>query len=306
MLKAAGFVVLAAVVAVAAGVVTRRGDVVAVVQPVATSTPTPTPTPKRSVSRLPPNPTPTVAVEATRPKAIVANRLYSQGKLPAVSCSLPATAPLTKSELLSHARVMVKCLDRAWKPVITAAKVKFRPVAEVQVYDERKPASSQACVADSGRAGAFYWSAEETICINWPEFVDDGDPILNEAYFRDTVAHEYGHHVQNLVGILDVYDLGHRKKPTKAIQLEDERRLELQANCFSGVFLGANRASLNMFGVRYLEWKYAVQHQGDELFTPVIRDHGSAISQAYWTIAGFDRASPAACNTFVAQPHEVE
>jgi hypothetical protein len=301
MLRSAGFAVLAVVVAVVAGVGTGvRSEVVAVSQPVPTLTPTPTPRLKPTPA---PKPTPTFRVEATRPKVVVANRLYSQGQVPAVPCGLPGRPPLTKAELLSYARVMVKCLDRAWKPVVIAAKLNFRPVALVEVYDSRKPAATpRACEGPQKRAGAFY--LDDKICINWPEFIGTF-PIRDEAYFRDRFAHEYGHHLQNLAGILDSYELGHRKKPTKAVQLEDERRLELQANCLGGAFLGANRASFNLFGPRYLELQDVAKHQGDELYTPVIRDHGSGPSQAYWTLAGLYQASPSACNTFTAPPDEV-
>ncbi|WP_405064516.1 neutral zinc metallopeptidase [Kribbella sp. NBC_01505] len=307
MLKTAGVAVLAIAVAAVAGVATTHTDVSAVVPaptPTPTVTPTPTPTPRPTVPYVTPTPIPTFTVEATRPKVIVANRLYSQGRVPAVPCALPDRSPLTKAELLSYARVMVKCLDRAWKPVVIAAKLKFRPVALVEVYDSRKPAATpRACEDPPKRAGAFY--IDDKICINWPEYIGDF-PIRDEAYFRDTFAHEYGHHLQNLAGILDSYELGHRKKRTKAVQLEDERRLELQANCLGGAFLGANRASFNLFGTNWLEQEYVAKHQGDELYTPVIRDHGSGSSQSYWTLAGLYNASPSVCNTFTAPPHEVE
>jgi len=255
---------------------------------------------------VPPKPVPTFVVEPTRPKAIVANKLYSQGKLPIVPCALPPSAPVTKDEQVTYARTMVKCLDRAWKPVVVASGKRFRPVASVYSYDGRKPPRTGPCADPAPDAGAFYDETESLICINWPEYADSSDLLTAQVTFWDMVAHEYGHHVQNLVGILGSYELGHRKRPTKAVVLEDSRRLELQANCLGGAFLGANRTTLDLVNQqRYRTWVYVVENAGDETRTPVVRDHGSSASQSYWTVTGFADGSPAACNTFTAAPLQV-
>jgi len=149
---------------------------------------------------------------------------------------------------------------------------------------------------------AFYNSG--TICFEWPEFSNPDEPVWNLVDFQQLIAHEYGHHVQQSSGILTTYDAGWSKQP-KATQLENERRLELQASCLGAAFLGANRSGFRLAGERLRMWKYIVRHVGDENNTLKIRDHGSYKNHAYWTTRAFASTSPATCNTFKATPQRV-
>jgi predicted metalloprotease len=160
-------------------------------------------------------------------------------------------------------------------------------------------------------SGAFYCSGNDTI------YMDGGDDVTfwkrygNAAYqqhygrmvMADTVAHEYGHHVQWLVGILDAQARMQYDAPSTAATLQIARRKELQASCFGNVFLGSNKNSLGIKGdLKYqLDWLHS--HQGDEYGTQP--DHGSREVVKIWTARAYASRNPASCNTFTASPQMV-
>ncbi|WP_405064515.1 neutral zinc metallopeptidase [Kribbella sp. NBC_01505] len=297
MLKAAGFGVLAVVVAGVAGVATTRGESsVAAVQVVRTSiSPTPVVTPRK------PTASPSSTIDLSLEGLAGSNKLYVAGKVPAVRCVLPGKPPQTKAELLAYARVMVACMDKAWAPLV-GQQATFYPIKTVQAYDLKKPAASPECDKPLKNMDAFY--RKGMICFEWPEFSNPDEPVWNLVDFQQLIAHEYGHHVQQSTGILTTYDANWWKK-SKAVQLENERRLELQASCLGAAFLGANRSSFKLSGERLRIWKFIVRHVGDENNTLKIRDHGSYKSHAYWTTQAFTSTAPASCNTFKAAPKRV-
>ncbi len=299
MLKAAGFAVLAVAVAAVAGVAVTRDEPSVAVEPVRTAAATPTPTP---VVKPVGKPSPSTTIDLSLQGLAAANKLYAAGKVPAVRCVLPANPPETKAELLAYARVMVACMDRAWKPLVDRSQAVLFPVKTVQAYDLKKPAASPECGDAPKNMDAFY--DDGTICFEWPEFSNPDEPAWNLVDFQQLIAHEYGHHVQQSTGILATYDAGWWKQP-KAAQLENERRLELQASCLGAAFLGANRSTFRLTGERLRMWKSIVRRVGDENNTLKIRDHGSYKSHAYWTTRAFTAANPATCNTFKATPKRV-
>jgi hypothetical protein len=76
------------------------------------------------------------------------------------------------------------------------------------------------------------------------------------------------------------------------IYMDAETHLALQASCYSGVYIGADR---NYFPVssEWLDvWGLVIRNTIDDA-----HDHGKGENHEYWTTAGFDAASPAACDT---------
>jgi predicted metalloprotease len=117
------------------------------------------------------------------------------------------------------------------------------------------------------------------------------------AEMTDTVAHEFGHHVQSMTGILRASsNIQYDRSGDAALQMS--RRLEIQATCFGNVFMGANKSSYGISGLFKSQLDYLHSHQGDEYMTR--RDHGSREVIPRWANAGFTTRSPAGCNTYVA------
>jgi predicted metalloprotease len=92
---------------------------------------------------------------------------------------------------------------------------------------------------DDGRdyycGGTIYMDAETRLAL----YREDPDEAL--AWMALALGHEYGHHVPALTGVLAaLYD---REVPLNGVDahLEDTRRTELQASCYSGDYIGADR-----------------------------------------------------------------
>jgi predicted metalloprotease len=98
------------------------------------------------------------------------------------------------------------------------------------------------CGAASSAAGPFYCPADRKIYID-TSFYDEMQQKLGTGpgdfarYY--VVAHEYGHHVQNLTRVAQQIASAQQQNPSQANQLSV--LLELQADCYAGVWAGKNR-----------------------------------------------------------------
>ncbi|HWD83133.1 MAG TPA: neutral zinc metallopeptidase [Kribbella sp.] len=271
-----------------------------VVRPAATPMPTTAVSPTQKV--VPSASSSVPDYESFEDTYLLHNKVYSAGQVPAVSCTLPDSALLTRKDVRQYSTAVLDCLQRAWKPVVERADVVYEPTKVYVVGD----GDSTACGPfDEDDADAFYCDDNSDIYLGWQDQVadEDYDKIWSQTYLQFVMAHEFGHHVQQLVGISGYYD--DRWDRTKgAAQLEQTRRHELQATCFAAAFLGANQETLHLYGER-MDAYHDAAYVGDEDDPSVPRDHGSSKSTTYWSKAAFTAKSPSACNTWAAPSKRV-
>ena len=119
------------------------------------------------------------------------------------------------------------------------------------------------------------------------------------------MAHEYGHHVQNVLGTNAKVQAASRKNPKKANQYSVA--LELQADCYAGVWVGdANRRNLLDSPNEIQEAIKAAEGVGDDRIQektqgridPESWTHGSAEQRRTWFLKGFNTIDPSTCDTF--------
>ncbi len=144
--------------------------------------------------------------------------------------------------------------------------------------------------------GAHYCQDQRTFAINITK------RELRNPYrlaFVRTVAHEMGHHAQKLSGMLDTYNrMVWRAGQNTPTYYALSRRLEMQADCFAGVFFSASFDSLNG-ELGWDEWVGAIASaKSDKL-------HGSSANLARWHDRGYRNGSLAACNTWTASSSSV-
>jgi len=165
-----------------------------------------------------------------------------------------------------------------------------------------------ACGFAKAAMGPFYCPADQKVYIDL-SFYDDlrsqhGAPgDFAQAY---VIAHEVGHHVQNLLGISDKVQSARRKvNETKGNQLSV--RLELQADCLSGVWANhADRARDILEEGDVEEGLRAAAAIGDDRLqkeargyvTPDSFTHGSSEQRVRWFRTGLREGALAACDTF--------
>lgn len=275
--------------------------------PTSSSTPNPTPMPSPTPTASSSTPTRTSpagvsSYDSFEDAYLLHNKVYSAGRVPAVSCTLPDSALVTRTDVRQYATAVLACLERAWKPVVEGADVVFEPTKVYVVDDGDKTACGPF---DTDDADAFYCDGNTGIYLSWQDQVADDDypKIWAQTYLQFVMAHEFGHHVQQLVGISAYYD-DRYDRARGAAQLEQTRRLELQATCFAAAFLGANRESLHLYGGR-LDAYHDAAYTGDEDDPSTPHDHGSSKSSTYWSDAAFTTKSPSACNTWAAPSRRV-
>ncbi|TCC64594.1 hypothetical protein E0H73_09450 [Kribbella pittospori] len=270
--------------------------------PQATNTPSTATSESPSESPSPsPSPTPTKQVPSRDDQLVTANKLYKIGPIATASCAEPPFAPVNYTAARNYYNRLLPCLNRTWSLAMKKAGIRFVPPKAV-VY--ARPIPSPCGIQRSVRAA--YCATNLTIYI--PYVVDNKNFKSNAVYSRalrlNTFAHEYGHHVQYLTGIL-VASMARAQKMTPAQKLLESRRRELQATCLGGAYLGANAAVIPMNGPLLVNWKFLIAHSGDDYSVPRVHTHGNRVSNYRWLVAGYNRKSPNYCNTYTAAPARV-
>lgn len=165
---------------------------------------------------------------------------------------------------------------------------------------------STACGSASSAMGPFYCPADHRVYLDLDFFRElrtrfgaPGD--FAQAY---VIAHEFGHHVQNIRGIMTEVTRRQREDPGRANDLSV--RLELQADCLAGVWAhSAYEADLLEDGD--LEEGLAaaaavgddrIQSQAGMRVDPDAFTHGTSQQRERWFTRGFEGGSAEACDTF--------
>ncbi|WP_433165937.1 neutral zinc metallopeptidase [Kribbella sp. CA-247076] len=318
--RTGALVVVAALVAVLAGTAARPEQSIvtgatASATPTAESSPTPS-VPRASTPAVAPSSVPLPTVRRTSPTvrrttsglanweanaqrdALVLNRIYAAGKVPSVSCPLPTARLGSKAAVVRYVNAILACLDRAWAPVMERASLYFQP-AEFHPFKDKV---DTPCGREEEHVG-FYCSTGYGIYIDWSAYtVPRRTQLSAEVALIYVTAHEYGHHLQQLAGIMQYYVERYYDKKGDA-RLQDNRRMELQATCFASLFFKANQRTLRLSGTRYRQ--LTLGEGGDEDFPDTPRDHGSRKSMRIWELGAFESGDLGSCNTWAAPTGKV-
>jgi predicted metalloprotease len=245
----------------------------------------------------PPLPKVSTADEATR--IITADALYGQSVPAPTKCVLPTINLVTAGteELEPYLNQVVGCLMAVWVDPMTAAGHEL-PRPPVIVYT--KPIAT-GC-GKITMQNAFYCPADQTIYYaidimdGMPAEVQQGR-MVDEA----TIAHEFGHAIQARTGIMNGAAALQQQAATPADEEAFSRREELQADCFSGLFIRSigQFAALTQHDLDVIGESARII--GDDTLAGVTaHDHGRGANRLYWTQLGMASTSIGVCNTWVA------
>lgn len=173
-------------------------------------------------------------------------------------------------------------------------------------------ATRTQCGVGQSAMGPFYCPLDRTVYIDL-QFYDElkrrfrapGD--FAQAY---VIAHEVGHHVQTLLGISDKVMALRQKAGSQAQANQLQVRMELQADCFAGVWANLNdqvKSRLEPGDVEEgLRAATAIgddtlQRQATGRVVPESFTHGSSAQRVAWFKKGLDTGRTQACDTFNAQ-----
>ncbi|HDL4950690.1 TPA: neutral zinc metallopeptidase [Mannheimia haemolytica] len=165
-----------------------------------------------------------------------------------------------------------------------------------------------ACGTGQSAMGPFYCPVDQKVYLDL-SFYDDMRKKLRASgdfAFSYVIAHEVGHHVQNLLGITSKTQRAQMKASSKAEANQISVNVELQADCFAGVW-GHQLAKANRLEEGDVEEAFnAAQAVGDDRLQQqsrgyVVPDsftHGSSAQRLAWFRKGLTTGNPAVCNTF--------
>ena len=169
--------------------------------------------------------------------------------------------------------------------------------------------AESACGMASSAVGPFYCSADQRVYLDRAFFEDLSRRFGAPGEFARAyvIAHEIGHHVQNLMGITEkVAQQRERTGGARSNQLSV--RLELQADCLAGVwgFYAKQRGLLEPgdvesgLGAAAAIGDDRIQRQTRGQVSPESFTHGSSEQRVRWFRAGLESGQPRQCDTFSA------
>ena len=168
-------------------------------------------------------------------------------------------------------------------------------------------AISTACGTGQSAMGPFYCPNDQRVYLDLSFYNDMKNKLgaAGESAFAYVIAHEVGHHVQNLLGTLtQVHRLQSRASRAEANQLSV--KLELQADCYAGVW-ASQAVKSGLFESGDIEKAFnAAESVGDDRLQKrsqgyVVPDsftHGTSAQRLQWFKVGLTSGNPAKCNTF--------
>jgi hypothetical protein len=238
--------------------------------------------------------------------------ILNQSQLPipgagAPTQSEPYSASPAEKRLAEFVSVVLAETEDTWQAL-------FREMG--QTYHEPKlvlfsEAVESACGFASAAVGPFYCPMDQKVYIDLSFYGDLKNRFGAPGDFAQAyvIAHEVGHHVQNLLGIAEkVQSLRSRASESQSNRLSV--MMELQADCLAGVWAHhADRARQILeegdveeaLNAASMIGDDRMQRQGRGYVTPDSFTHGSSAQRVRWFKRGLETGSMDQCNTFQAE-----
>lgn len=230
--------------------------------------------------------------------------LTGGGELSAPQSGQPYEPTAAEQEMAQFTSVALKTTEEAWGGLFQKMGRAYRP-PKLVLYTG---ATSTTCGYGRAAMGPFYCPGDQTVYIDLSFYQDMKNKLGGGGDFAQgyVVAHEVGHHVQNLLGISQMV---RERQQAASSQWEANQlsvRLELQADCFAGVWgQVVQREGILEPGDVEAALKTAEAIGDDRLQRqsggPVVPDsftHGSSEQRYHWFKQGFDSGDPGRCDTF--------
>jgi predicted metalloprotease len=201
---------------------------------------------------------------------------------------------------LESCRVM-RSADDTWAAIFQGEGKQYQP-ATIKFYSGNV---QSGCGAASSAVGPFYCPADQGVYLDTSFFQELEQRFGAKGDFaRDyVIAHEMGHHIQNLLGVSTEVS----RRQARSSQAEGNAlsvRLELQADCYAGVWAAKNRSRIEPGDIE--EGMTAANAIGDDTLqrqaqgtvVPESFTHGTSAQRMAWLRKGLESGDPAVCDTF--------
>ena len=210
-----------------------------------------------------------------------------------------------QDEMSRFVRVVLAETEDTWQAIFAQANERYQAPTLV-LFTGRV---QSACGFASSASGPFYCPGDRKLYIDLAfyeelrrRFQAPGD--FAQAY---VIAHEVGHHIQNLTGVLPKFNQM-RQRMSEGEANAMSIRVELQADCFAGIW-GRDAADKGLLEAGDLDEALnaasqigddAIQRRTQGYVVPESFNHGTSAQRARWFKRGFDSKSVQACDTLNA------
>lgn len=237
-------------------------------------------------------------------ETVEANPVYEVGGVAEIDCPAPPLDDLTREAQEAYYEQVFGCLNDAWQPLLADAGYPASD-ADLFVFDGPGNSPCGSFEPQTDNLLAFYCPANNMMYADVQQMAEFF-PAEHHVVYALVLAHEYGHHVQNVTQILAAENQLRYEDPDQTLELS--RRTEVQASCFAGMFIRGIAASYPVVGEQAeIFERYAYNSLGDP---PDVaedeRTHGHVETQGRWIETGFTENTAGSCNSYVAAASEVE
>jgi uncharacterized protein len=219
----------------------------------------------------------------------------------------PATKPPAQDKMAQFVSTVLADTEDVWRAQFKQLGATYRE-PKLRLFRGAEPT---ACGTGQSAMGPFYCPGDEKVYIDLGFYETMRTRLGSPGDFAQAyvIAHEVGHHVQNLMGITAKID-GMRGRVSEAQQNALSVRLELQADCFAGIWAHDAQSARQILEQGDLEEAMNAASQiGDDTLQrksqgqvmPETFTHGSSAQRVKWFKVGLQGGSVSQCNTFEAR-----
>jgi predicted metalloprotease len=237
----------------------------------------------------------------------VLNLLSGAGPGAPQSQQASAHKPPADDHMAKFVSTMLADTEDVWKDVFSQGGASYREPKLVLF----RGSTPTGCGQGQAAMGPFYCPGDQKVYIDLGFYETLKTRLGAPGDFAQAyvIAHEVGHHVQNLLGISAKMDqLRQRVSPTEYNAMSV--RLELQADCFAGVWANHAQAARQLLEQGDVEEAMnaaarigddALQGASGRAVVPESFTHGSSAQRQRWFATGLKNGSVRACDTFAAR-----
>ena len=211
--------------------------------------------------------------------------------------------PARQDEMTQFVATVLAETEDVWNGVMKSQGLNY-PEPKLVLFSN---AVNSACGNASAASGPFYCPGDSKVYIDLSFFDELAQRFKASGDFAQAyvLAHEVGHHVQNLIGVLPKFNQM-RRSTSQTEQNQMSIRVELQADCFAGIW-GHYTAQKGLLERGDLEEALnAAQQIGDDTLqrrtqgfvVPESFNHGTSAQRKEWFARGFESGRLDACDTF--------
>ncbi len=203
---------------------------------------------------------------------------------------------------LRFVKKVVALTEDTWTEIFKEQSRSYPP-PKVKVYSRAYPTG---CGPGRSEMGPFYCPVDRTVYLDLDFFQELSGRFGAPGRFAEAyvIAHEVGHHVQNLLGQMDQNG---PRNASGGSRNQTSVRTELQADCYAGVWANRTNRDRNFLDPGDIdEGLKAASAVGDDTLqreatgrvAPDSFTHGTSAQRVKWFRAGYDSGSMGACDTF--------